>query len=280
MKIALIGDLHYPQIDNTIPGLPEAREAFFQTFIENFLEMEADFHISLGDLTNYGHTSELMDVYQIIRKSPRNFYHVLGNHDLYAQPRNDVLSLTGQKRYHAIMAEQIVLVFLDTAREMDLADWGGWIDEEQLKWFEEIVKNSGTKPMFVFAHHPVYDTTKNSTNEKGSIHQSIDMWRILEQKKGLGVYFNGHTHVESISKKVNWKFVQLAACLDQHSIRLVELNPEQLQISPIDVTDEIVKENAITVYNNIKHFKHNPHARGEESDRKLVINLQNVNQLI
>ncbi|WP_199615991.1 metallophosphoesterase family protein [Paenibacillus alkalitolerans] len=273
MKLVIMGDLHYHDVDESVTGWFEARNGFYRTLLERFLDLDADAHISLGDLTNYGTTRELQEVYEILRMKQRTFYHALGNHDLYAQTRKDVLDITGQARYHAIDAGRAVLVFLDTAKEMDYDDWGGWIDDEQLRWFEDTVAASGTKPLLVFAHHPVYNTTKRSELDKGSIHPSIDMWRILSRKDGAGIYFNGHTHVDSIVKQQNWTFVQLSACLDQHGFRMVEIGEEEIRISALDVTEAGVTDHATVLYRNMKHFKHNPDARGADSERECIVSL-------
>ncbi|MEH7123671.1 metallophosphoesterase [Bacillus sp. JJ1773] len=273
MKVVLIGDLHYPAIDETVPGLFEARANFYEGFIDNFLEVDADLHVSLGDLTNFGHYSELLGIYTLLKRKEKNFIHVLGNHDLYAQPRENVLKITDQARYHSFSTDEAVFAFLDTAKEMDFEDWGGWIDEEQLQWFENVVKESGSKPLLVFAHHPVYDTTKRSDSDKGSIHPSIDMWRILDQKDGIGVYFNGHTHVDSIVRQKNWTFVQTSACLDQQAFRHIEITSEEITVQAIDVENESLIESAAVIYNNINHFTHNPIARGKDEDRECRIPL-------
>lgn len=268
-----MGDLHYPAIDETVPGLADAHSRFFQSLIEHFLEIDAHMHVSIGDLTNFGHASELIGVYNLLNQRDRNFYHALGNHDLYALPRKDVLTLTGQCRYHTISTDEAIFAFLDTAREMDLEDYGGWIDDEQLQWFENIVQTSGTKPLFVFAHHPVYNTTKNSELDKSSIHPSIDMWKILEQKEGIGVYLNGHTHVDSIVQEKNWTFLQTSACLDQQSFRIIDIEKEEINIASLDIIDKDLTESASIIYNNINYFRHNPNARGQESDRQCRIPL-------
>lgn len=273
MRLVLMGDLHYHEIDKSVPGLPEARTAFYHTLLGRFLDMDADLHISLGDLTNFGSSLELEEVYGLLQREDRNFIHVLGNHDLYWQTRREVLEITGQQRYHAIDTGTAMLVFLDTAKELDFDDWGGWLDDEQLQWLESKVEASGTKPLLVFGHHPVYNTTARSEREKGSIHPSIDMWRILNRKKGVGVYFNGHTHVDSIVAQNNWTFVQLSACLDQHGFRIVEFADEAITISAVDITDADVLENAPLLHQNMVHFSHNPDARGTDADRELVIPL-------
>jgi Icc protein len=273
MKLVLMGDLHYHDMDEAFPEWVEARNTFFETMVDRFLELDGDIHISLGDLTNYGSATELAGVYELLRKKDRTFYHALGNHDLYAQTRKDVLGFTGQPRYHAVETDRAVLVFLDTAKEQDFEDWGGWVDEEQLQWFEGVVRASETKLMLVFAHHPVHNTTKRSEREKGSIHPSIDMWSVLRQKEGVGIYFNGHTHVDSIVQQHQWTFVQLSACLDQHALRVVEVGTEQVQISAVDVMESGVLDTAPTLYKHMKHFTPNPDARGEAADRECVVSL-------
>ncbi|WP_036717513.1 metallophosphoesterase family protein [Paenibacillus harenae] len=273
MRLVLMGDLHYHEIDESVPGLREAHTAFYETFLGQFLDVEADYHISLGDLTNYGFPVEMQGVYDIILRKEREFIHVLGNHDLYGQTKKDVLEMTGQKDYYAIDRGDVLMAFLNTAKEMDFEDWGGWIDNDQLRWFEETVKASGTKPLLVFAHHPVYNTTARSERDKCSIHPDIDMWSILSQKKGLGLFFNGHTHVDSIVSRHNWTFVQLSACLDQHGFRIVDVTEEEIRISAVDITDADVVDHAPLLHRHMKHFRHNPDARGQETDRGLIVPL-------
>lgn len=279
MRLALLGDLHYHEIDASIPGLLEARTTFYHHVLEQFLNLEADMYISLGDLTNYGLTSELQEIYELLRRQDKKFIHVLGNHDLYAQTRTQVLEITGQQRYHALETDDALLVFLDTANEMDLEDWGGWLDFEQLEWLESRVIESKEKPLLVFGHHPVYRTTAGSDKQMGSIHPSIDMWSVLNQNKGIGIYFNGHTHMDSIVQQQDWSFVQLSACLDQPGFRLVEIGEESIRISAVDIADPNVLGKAPMLHKHMKHFTPTPGARGNDEDRGLVVQLLSEPQL-
>ncbi|GIQ63317.1 hypothetical protein PACILC2_18850 [Paenibacillus cisolokensis] len=273
MRLMLMGDLHYHDVDPAVPGWAEARDAFYEKLLGYFLETDADLHISLGDLTNSGSESELRDVYALLRRKERTFVHVLGNHDLYVQPRADVLRLTGGRRYHAIETDEAVLLFLDTAREMEPENLGGWIDEEQLQWFEEKVRTSASRPLLVFAHHPVHRTTARSEADKGSIHPDIEMWRILRQKQGSGVYFNGHTHVDSIVRQQGWTFVQLSACLDQPGFRIVDIGDREIRIRAVDCPDADLFGRAQVLHRHMPRFRHNPDARGQEADREATVPL-------
>lgn len=273
MKLVLMGDLHYHHVDESIPGWREARDRFYTSLLDRFLSIEADWHISLGDLTNYGSPDELEGVFGIIRRKERKFVHVLGNHDLYAMPREYVLGVNGGQRYHAVETEEAVLAFVDTAREMDREDWSGHLDEAQLLWLESVVRASGSRPLLVFAHHPVYDTTRRSTENKGSIVPEIDVRSILAMKRGAGVYFNGHTHAESIVREGNWTFVQLAACLDVPSFRLVTVEADEIRIDAVDLDDESLLLNARMLHRRMPYFAPRADARGEADERTARISL-------
>ncbi|GAB6930854.1 hypothetical protein JCM10914A_48370 [Paenibacillus sp. JCM 10914] len=271
MKLAILGDLHYHEADERNGAWVMARDAFYTTILHHFMSAEADMHISLGDLTNFGTVSEIDEVYSIMERYDRDFVHVLGNHDTYSQTKKDLLQRTGQAGYQVLDMEQAILVFLDTTREMDLTNWGGWLDEDQLNWLEHIMVSSGTKPMLVFAHHPVHLTTRGSDRDKGSIDPSIDMWQILSKKQGSALYFNGHTHVDSITKQNNWTFVQLSACLDQHAYRIVEIEDEYIHIHAVDIDDVELSRLLSDIHPHMKYFSPTANARGTELERACSI---------
>ncbi len=279
MKFAVIGDLHFPEVDPSVEGLEEAKWDFYRSFLDHFLGNEADLHISLGDLIHYGTTDELEEVYQIINSKDRNFYHVLGNHDLYAQSIENVLKITGQPLYHTVAKGNAIFAFLNTAKEMDYEDWGGSINQEQLAWLEEVVEASGTKPLFVFGHHPVYNTTSRSDMDKLSIDPNIDIWRVLEKKKGQAVYFNGHNHQNSIVHKDNWTFVQVAACLDEQAWRAVELTDNHIIITHHKVSNPQLSEQAAFVSEHMNYFHPFPEASGTEKDVQCVLPIHTVSEI-
>ena len=100
------------------------------------------------------------------------------------------------------------------------------------------------------------------------------MWRILRQKEGAGVFFNGHTHIDSIAGQDNWTFVELSACLDQQAFRVVELDDQVLRITALDLPAQDFADHTAVIYEHIRHFQHNPEARGTEDNRACVISLR------
>ncbi|WP_411502273.1 metallophosphoesterase family protein [Brevibacillus centrosporus] len=277
MRLMIMGDFHYSRMANGTEEMQAARDKAFSTMLGKFLEWDADLHISLGDLTHEGHPEELDFVFDSMESSGRPFIHVLGNHDTLSLPKTEILTITGQQRYHAIDMEEVMLLFIDTTKEMNEDDWGGEMDEEQLQWLQSQLETSGDKPVFIFAHHPVYATTARSTNEKGSIHPDINIKEVLKKKEGYGFYFCGHNHVNSIVQQDGWHYIQTAACLDLPAFRVVDLSEGKVKISHIPIDDSSLADQIATFHKGMPGFEPTEKPHGEETDRSLVVDvLQSV----
>lgn len=271
MRLMIMGDFHYSRMANSTEEMQAARDKAFSTMLGKFLEWDADLHISLGDLTHEGHPEELEFVFDSMESSGRPFIHVLGNHDTLSLPKTEILTITGQQQYHAIDMEEVMLLFIDTTKEMNEDDWGGEMDEEQLQWLQSQLETSGDKPVFIFAHHPVYATTARSTHEKGSIHPDINMKEVLKKKEGYGFYFCGHNHVNSIVQQEGWHYIQTAACLDIPAFRVVDLSEGKVKISHIPINDSSLADHIATFHKGMPGFEPTEKPHGEETDRSLVV---------
>jgi Icc protein len=273
MRLILMGDFHYSRMENGTEEMIEARDRVYNVMLNTFLEMDGQFHISLGDLTHEGFPEEFSYIFSRIGTSDRNFIHVLGNHDTYSIPKTDILDITGQQRYHSIETEEAMLIFLDSTKEMDHTSWGGEMDAQQLEWLQAQLEKSGEKPTLVFAHHPVYGTTARSTMENLFIQPDVEMKAVLNTKKGSGFFFCGHNHVNSIVQQDGWHYIQTAACLDIPAFRIVELKDGQvisqlLTIDQEDLTDHIERFNT-----KMKGFNPVLEARGEDTDWNIKVDL-------
>ena len=279
MKIAVIGDLHYPALKESYSFIEKDRQLFYEIFFEKFFSIPADLYVSIGDLTNFGTQDELTDVYSIIEKHGKPFKHVLGNHDVYGMTRKEVLAITGQQSFHQVSTESIELAFLDTAQEQNYANWGGTLDQAQQIWLSEVIKETEDRPLIVFGHHPIYGTTKNSTKDKRCIHPDIPIWEILSTKQGVGLYVNGHNHFNSIAGRENWTFLQLAAVLDEQAIRLIEVSESLLSIDYISFDELQLHKHAQVIGDAIDHFRLNPCPLGTAADVKYTIPLTKITSL-
>ncbi|XKE93945.1 metallophosphoesterase [Metaplanococcus flavidus] len=273
MKIAVIGDLHYPTVKEEYALSQRERQDFYESFMAHFFSVPADLYVSIGDLTNFGTQDELEGIYAIIDQHQKPFVHVLGNHDVYAMPREEVLKITKQDRFHSLSTESAVLAFLDTAQEQNYEDWGGTLDLEQQFWLADVVADSGNRPLLVFGHHPVYGTTKNSSKEKRSISPDIPMWDLLNNKQNAGLYVNGHNHFNSIAAREQWTFLQIAAVLDEQAVRVIDISEAMISIDYIPFVDPNLRQQARNIGNTIDHFSLNTHRLGTEADVKYAIPL-------
>ncbi|WKA58252.1 metallophosphoesterase [Planococcus shenhongbingii] len=273
MKIAVIGDLHYPALEEGYLLTEEERNVFYEKFLERFFSIPADLYVSIGDLTNFGWKEELEEVYAIIDQHQKPFVHVLGNHDIYGSTREEVLMVTKQQRYRAFRTDSAALAFLDTAKEQDFEDWGGTLDAEQLDWLEGVIEESGELPLLVFAHHPVHATTTNSNQAMLSIHPDIPVWELLSKKQGCGLYVNGHNHFNSVAEREQWNFLQIAAVLDEQAVRVIEVSDSHISIDSVDLYDPELNKQAQVIGDAINHFQLNPHPLGIDSDMKHLIPL-------
>lgn len=273
MKIAVIGDLHYPSLKKAYSFIEQDRQTFYEVFLERFFSIPADLYVSIGDLTNFGTQDELADVYAMINKYGKPFKHILGNHDVYGMTRKEVLAITQQHRFHQVSTDSVVLAFLDTAQEQNYADWGGTLDSLQQDWLRAVVKKSESRPLIVFGHHPIHGTTKNSSKDKRCIHPDVPVWEILSQKQGVGLYVNGHNHFNSIAARENWTFLQLAAVLDEQAVRLIDVSESLLSIDYVSFDDLQLHRHAQVIGDAIDHFRLNPCPLGTAADVKYAIPL-------
>ncbi|TDG00127.1 metallophosphoesterase family protein [Paenibacillus piri] len=273
MKLVLLGDFHYSRMKNGAAEVKEAGEHAYSAILDSFLSTDGQFHISLGDLTNEGVPEEFRYVLGRIGDSGRDFIHVLGNHDTNSIPKADIRAITGQQRYRAIDTEEAVLLILDSTKEQSPNDWGGEIDSEQTEWLRVQLEQAGEKPVLIFAHHPVYDTTALSIYDMLSIHPEHPIKGLLQQKKGPGFYFCGHNHVNSIIRQQNWHFIQTAACLDVPAIRTVELKDGQFRTELVMIDQPDLTDRIANFQMSMDGFSPASDARGEEADCHLQVEL-------
>lgn len=229
MRIVLMGDLHYAYRLKTRSGrLMALKEHVFMRLIQHFMRVTGDFYISIGDLTNEGTRDELEQMYSWLSHLEERFIHVLGNHDTLTLPKKELMSIMTRSPMsgspeRVIETELARIIILDTTKERSWYDWGGTLTAVSLDWLEEMVHTTERRrAVFVFAHHPVYQTTARSNKRMQAIDPALSLRNILGKRPGLNVFFSGHNHVHSIVREDAWYHVQTAAVLDTLTYRLIE----------------------------------------------------------
>lgn len=271
-----MGDLHFPCKDKSGEILEDKnrfiRDEFYQYYLDGLFEKEADVYFSVGDITTSGDKREFDELYRNIRRYNKNFYQVLGNHDLLQHTRNEIYSQINMKYNTFFEYDDVFLVFLETGREMDRENFGGWVSEEQKDWLKELITLSNSKTMVIIAHHPVYQTTKNTVKNMHNVDPQTELWSVLEEKKdGKGIYINGHIHEDSIAKRDNWHFIQFCAVLDDPAIRIFEIHQNQFSYRTEKLTDEGMLEKAKLIGEINEQFNLQDDGPGTDAERNLVL---------
>lgn len=276
MRLALLGDFHFSKMNHGTEEMKESRARAYQIMLQAFLEEQADLYVSIGDLTHEGLPEELEEIFSIIWESGRSFVHVLGNHDTYSIPKQDITAITGQARYQMLDTPYARLLFLDTTQEMNRNDWGGELDEEQQAWLSQQLQEAGGKQVLLFGHHPVFDTTSLSTLDKLYIRPRDMMRQVLNKKAGGGLYFCGHNHMNSIVQQGDWHYVQTAACLDVPAYRIIEIDADEVRITHQWIYEEGLMTDIRTFNRDMPGFGPSEDALGEARDLTLIVQQASV----
>lgn len=230
---------------------------------------EYDKYISLGDLLQCGRKDEMEELFdEYIFPYENPFVHIFGNHDTYNYPKQKVLEYSKQKRYSCEETQEGLLLFIDTTRDQDQENFSGVIDDEQLEWLEKIFEQYKEQPMYIFGHHPLFETTTGSYGYYGSINKENKLYQLMESHIPGGAYFCGHCHVHSIFAEAQWSYIQTAAVYFQPVFREVSIKNGQIETSIIELQDKKLLEDAEELRSTIfKVFTETP-SEGTEKDRR------------
>jgi predicted phosphodiesterase len=253
LKIAIMGDLHYSQVEQSNKALWQAREAFFNQYVQAFAEIKADLRVSVGDLTHHGLAEEFLEVSALLSPVASDFCAVLGNHDVLAIPKEEILAITRQPRYEAVETEEALLLFLDTTVSLSLN--GCDLDDEQFEWFQQQLTRSPHKPLLMFVHHPLLAYAFGRTPTEANLHRKV--YPLLLSRKNGGVVFNGHTHFHKTVMVGAWHAVETAGSLCFPCFRLVEVEAGQIRVSTIALDDAELLRNSETLRDGIDRY-HQP----------------------
>lgn len=278
MKLAILGDLHYYRPVNETTN--RSHLLFFKNVLQEFFRDNYDYYISLGDMTHFGTKEEFNEIYSIVElfDASGKFQQILGNHDAITHTKEELTNKLGYPLYRSVEGKEAKLIFLDTTLEQSPENWSGVIDQEQLDWLEKEVITSGTKPVLIFSHHPIYNTTAHSEEEWMFIQNSKEVARIIKQKEGAGIFFNGHNHINSIVDIDNWYFVQSAALFCSLSFREVEITSDTIAINTISIKSDHLDEYRHHTASQLQNFTIIPAdlADGKKGDHELELFIKKV----
>lgn len=288
MRFVLLGDLHYSVYNEKT--FEDWREDFYDRLFQTVRACRAEAVIAIGDTTDNGTPEEFLGLHAIAARHGVNFVTVNGNHDVLTLTKTEVGRYTGNRfPYFTLYFNPLTgpsdvtdpdaarFLILDTPKEQNPTDHGGYVGPQQLSWLTNQALESGDKPLFVFGHHPLAWATRWANFPMLCIDNSKEVWQALAAKrKGRSFYFCGHNHANSITRRGNWHFIQTAAPLRTADFRLVEITPSKVSLQTVPILGgaetALLGHKLAEAMGDFKRFP----ARGFRRDRELGISLNPV----
>ncbi len=290
MRFIILGDLHYAIYAD--PQIADSRDRVFEALFGQVAGHQADLVFAIGDNTNRGTPTEFAGQDEIARSVGLNLVRITGNHDTDSYEKAEVAayflgghpSASDTELYTTFDFGPARFVLLDTSRvKVSSQDWSGYVSVEQLMWLDETIEqfNQTSQPtnLIVLGHHPLYNTTDRSTEDKLYIANSTAVEQTFARlTRRPGIYICGHNHSNSLAgpDTHGWYYVQAGAPLVCQSYRLITLDEEGIRVETVDfnLSDPALRADFEATRDNFEGgFTVQPleAVYGSASDRTLVI---------
>lgn len=221
-RFAVVSDLHIG-LGHTIGDRPnrlhlvEISIPALETILDDLQQLEIDFLLLPGDLTQHGEPDNHRWLQARLSKLPFPTYVVPGNHDVPNELANqhsiglkDFPYYYQQFGYHnpeqLYYSREILpgvqLIGLNSNQFNSSGKQIGCLDEAQLIWLEEALEQSKDKLVMVMIHHNVLEhIPKQSSHPLGQRYMLDNAPKLREilQAAGVGLIFTGHLHIQDIA---------------------------------------------------------------------------------
>ncbi|NES81991.1 MAG: metallophosphoesterase [Moorea sp. SIO2B7] len=223
-RFAIISDPHIglPQTISEHPSrfhLVEISIPALEIVFEHLAQLNLDFLLLPGDLTQHGEPENHQWLQKRLQSLPFPVYLVPGNHDVPTLfPTERSIGLKDFPYYYRQFGYQnpqqlyytceilpgVQLIALNSNQFDAQGQQLGYLDNIQLSWLEQILKEVNHKLVLVMIHHNVIEHLPGqATHELGKrymLENAPVLLQILE-KYGVKLIFTGHLHVQDIAEK-------------------------------------------------------------------------------
>lgn len=221
-RFAIISDLHIA-LPHTIWDHPnrfhlvEVSIPALEIILEHLGQLELDFLLLPGDLTQHGEAENHAWLQQRLAQLPYPVYVVPGNHDVPTlKSKGDSISLADFPYYYGKFGyenpdrlyytceimPQVRLIGLNSNQFDADGKQLGYIDDAQLTWLEGVLASATEALVMVMIHHNVIEHLPHqSTHDLGRRYMLDNAPVLLQLLRDAGVQliFTGHLHVQDIA---------------------------------------------------------------------------------
>ena len=221
-RFAIISDLHialpetiwdhpsrFHLVEVSIPALESA--------LEHLSQLNLDFLLLPGDLTQHGEPENHTWLQQRLSKLPFPVYVIPGNHDVPVLEANEQsiafstfpnyyrdfgYANTEELYYTCKLMPGVRLISLNSNYFDEGGQQLGRLDEKQLQWLEKVLLAANDELVLVMVHHNVIehlpDQSRHPMANRYMLDNAPDLLHLL-QRYGVKLIFTGHLHIQDIA---------------------------------------------------------------------------------
>lgn len=224
IRFGLATDLHIA-LPHTVPATTdrfhrtEISVAALEAALATFDQMELDFLLLAGDLTQDGEIDNHAWLSHRLTELSYPVYVVPGNHDIPLQQGTpETISAADFRRYYAkfgyadadelyytqLIAPQVRLIGLNSIFfEGEKQTYRGQLDEAQLQWLGEVLAASENELVIVMVHHNVIEhlpgQAESRLGQRYMLQNAPALLDLLTRYR-VQLIFTGHLHVQDVAR--------------------------------------------------------------------------------
>lgn len=264
-KFAVASDLHIA-LPNTILNtasrfhLVEVSIPAFELVLEHLAELNIDFLLIPGDLTQDGEPENHAWLSERLAGLPYPVYVIPGNHDVPVLQKSD-RSIGWQEFPHyytrcgydnpeqIYYSHQILpgvrLIGLNSNQFDSDGKQLGRLDEAQLNWLKEQLANPTEELVLLTIHHNAIEHLPGqATNPLGRRYMLENAPELLEilQKAGVKLIFTGHLHVQDIAEQDGIYEITTGSLVSYpHPYRIIDVSTDELGRQSLEIKSYFIK---------------------------------------
>jgi len=221
-RFAVVSDLHIA-LPHTIWDHPsrfhlvEVSIPAFESVIEHLTQLNLDFLLLPGDLTQHSEPENHIWLQEKLAKLPFPTYVVPGNHDVPVLMANEQsigfadfphyyrkfgYENPQQLYYTHQLLPGVRLIGLNSNFFNEQGEQVGRLDADQLRWLEEVLAAADDELVLVMVHHNVVEhlpeQSRHPIGKRYMLENSLELLQIL-QHYGVKLVFTGHLHIQDVA---------------------------------------------------------------------------------
>ncbi len=221
-RFAIVSDLHLA-LPHTIWDHPsrfhlvEVSISAFESVIEHLTQLNLDFLLLPGDLTQHGEPDNHIWLQKRLAQLPFPVYVVPGNHDVPVLMANQQsIAFADFPHYYSQFGYEnpqqiyythqllpgVRLIGLNSNFFNQQGEQTGRLDTKQLNWLEEVLAKSTDELVLVMVHHNVVEhipqQSRHPIGNRYMLENAPELLQIL-QRYQVKLVFTGHLHVQDVA---------------------------------------------------------------------------------